>query len=209
MSLNQTQQRPLHQNYNEEILVVRRNILFQQNTPIWQGINKNVFNIFIDKIQNHAAYIPRSHAETNPAYKQIIPYMLFKHEQKIFVMQRKQDASEQRLANKYSLGIGGHVRQEDITDSDIFTWAKREFNEEVSYNGSLKISKIGVLNDESTEVNKVHLGMILLLEGDNNNIQIKNEHKSGMLLTISECKTLYPLFESWSQIVLDFIEKPI
>lgn len=205
MSLKQTQHQPLHQNYSEEILVVRRNILFQNN-PAWNGINTTTFDTFVENIQRHAAYIPRAHAETNPAYKQIIPYMIFRFEQKIFVMQRKSTASEQRLANKYSLGIGGHIRQEDIIDNDIFSWAKREFEEEVSYNGSLKISKIGVLNDESTEVSKVHLGMVLLLEGDNENIQIKDEHKSGMLLTFTECKALYPLLENWSQMVLNFLE---
>lgn len=205
MSLKQTQQQPLHQNYSEEILVVRRNILFQ-NTPIWQGIKQEVFDVFVSNIQEHAAYIPRAHAETNESYKQIIPYMIFTFENKLFVMQRKSTASEQRLANKYSLGIGGHIRQEDITDNDIFSWAKREFEEEVSYKGSLKISKLGVLNDESTEVSKVHLGMVLLLRGDNDNIQIKDEHKSGMLLTLNECKALYPLLENWSQIVLDSLE---
>lgn len=208
MSLKQTQQQSHHQNYSEEILAVRRNILFQ-NSSLWQGIKKDSFDLFVDTIQQHAAYIPRAHAETNPAYKQIIPYMIFKFEKKIFVMQRKTTASEQRLANKYSLGIGGHIRQEDIVNNDIFEWAKREFEEEVSYSGSLKISKIGILNDESTEVSKVHLGMILLLEGDNDHIQIKDEHKSGMLLTIDECKALYPLFESWSQIILSSIEQSL
>ena len=207
MSLKQTQQFQ-HQNYNEEILAVRRNILFKE-IPIWQGIQKDVFDQFVTNIQNHAAFIPRAHAETNPAYKQIIPYMIFMYNQKLFVMQRKSSASEQRLASKYSLGIGGHIRQEDITNNDIFTWAKREFEEEVNYKGSLKIFKIGVLNDESTEVSKVHLGMILLLEGDNDQIQIKNEHKSGMMLTLTECQALYPLFESWSQTTLELLEKHI
>lgn len=206
MSLKQTQQQPFHQNYSEEILVVRRNILFK-NMPAWQGVKQEVFDSFVENIQEHAAYIPRAHAETNEAYKQIIPYMIFTFEKKIFVMQRKSTASEQRLANKYSLGIGGHIRQEDIIDNDIFSWAKREFEEEVSYNGSLKISKLGVLNDDSTEVSKVHLGMVLLLQGDNENIQIKDEHKNGMLLTLSECKNLHPLLENWSKIALDVLDK--
>lgn len=205
MSLKQNQQTK-HQNYSEEILVIRRNILFK-NHSAWQGIKTDIFDSFVENIQQYAAYIPRSHAETNEAYKQIIPYMIFKFENKIFVMQRKSTASEQRLANKYSLGIGGHIRQEDIVDNDIFQWARREFQEEVSYSGTLKISKIGVLNDDSSAVGKVHLGMILLLEGNSDQIKIKSEHKSGILLTLAECKSLYPLFESWSQIILDLSEK--
>lgn len=205
MSIKQAQQQPQHQHYNEEILVVRRNILFQ-TIPAWQGINPQVFGLFTTNIQQHATFMPRAHAETNPNYKQIIPYMLFMFDNKLFVMQRKSTASEQRLASKYSLGIGGHVRQEDITDNDIFAWANREFEEEVNYKGSLKISKIGVLNDESSEVGKVHLGMVLLLQGDNDQITIKDEHKSGVLLTIDECVALYSQMESWSQILLQSLD---
>ncbi len=205
MSNKQTQLYSHHKQHTEEILAVRRTTLFQ-NVPVWQGIKQNIFDSFATTVQQHAAFIPRAHAETNPAYKQIIPYMVFRFEQKLFVMQRKNTISEQRLANKFSLGIGGHIRQQDIVNNDIFTWAQREFKEEVSYSGSLKVFKIGVLNDESTEVSKVHLGMILLLQGDNDQIFIKDEHKSGVLLTINECLALYSQMESWSQILLQSLD---
>ena len=205
MPLKQTQKVPLSHPYSEEILVVRTKILFQ-NIPIWSGIKKDIFDLFVSNIQKNAAFIPRAHAETNPAYKQIIPYMIFIFDHKIFVMQRKSTASEQRLANKFSIGIGGHVRQEDIVNNDIYQWAKREFEEEVDYKGSLKISNFGVLNDESTEVGKVHLGIVLILEGDSNQISIRDEHKSGMLLSIEECKALSPHMENWSQLVLQALE---
>lgn len=201
MSIKQAQQQPIQQHHSEEILVVRRSILFQNN-PAWHGINKELFQPFVNHIKEHATFIPRSHAETNIAYKQIIPYLIFKFENKFFVMQRKKTASEQRLASKYSLGIGGHIRQDDIQNNDIFDWSKREFEEEVSYTGSLKISTLGVLNDDTTDVGKVHLGMVMLLEGDNPHIQIKDEHKSGALMTFEECMALNTNMEMWSQLIL-------
>lgn len=205
MPLKQTQKSLQPQYHNEEVLVVRNKLLFQE-VPLWNGIKSHLFNQFAITIMQNAAFIPRAHAETNYFYKQVIPYMIFMFEHKIFVMQRKSTASEGRLANKYSLGIGGHIRQEDIVNNDIFAWAKREFEEEVDYKGTCKVSNLGVLNDESTEVSKVHLGMILLLEGDSDKISIRSEHKSGNLLTIAECKSLYPQMESWSQIVFDALE---
>jgi len=199
-------QEPLVQKkcFDEQILVVKRSILFS-DIHSWHGILSNFFNQYIGVIQQHAEYIPRSLAETNFEFKQIIPYVLFVHDHKLFVMQRKSTASEQRLANKYSLGIGGHIRQEDIINNDITSWAQREFDEEVMYQGSLQSINIGILNDDSTEVGKVHLGMILLMKGSSPNISIKAEHKSGMLLTFDECMTLYPNMENWSKICLDYL----
>ncbi len=198
------QAQPVH--LSEEILVVKRSILFAQRAP-WSGINSQIFDECMTTIQKHCSFMPRSHAETNPIYKQIIPYIIFTVDQKIFVMQRKTTASEQRLAHKYSIGIGGHMRQEDLASNDIFAWALREFEEEVSYLGTQEMSKIGILNDDTNDVGKVHLGMILLLKGNSNQISIKDEHKSGVLLTLAECKALYTQMESWSQACLDFIEK--
>ena len=103
--------------------------------------------------------------EQDQAYKQIIPYLIFAHQGRYFVMQRASTSSEQRLKNKFTLGIGGHIRQEDIRDDSIFSWAQREFHEEINYSGNVAIQVLGVVNDESNDVGKVHLGLVLLLQG--------------------------------------------
>lgn len=204
MQSPQVQQQAIPHHLLEEILVVPRSTLFKTILP-WHGIQHTAFNTFTTIIQDQAVYMPRAHAETDPKYKQIIPYILFTYDQKLFVMQRKNSASEQRLANKFSLGIGGHIRQEDIQDNNILSWASREFEEEVSYQGTLTTQQIGVLNDDTSDVGKVHLGMILLVTGSSDQIAIKDEHKSGTLLSLEECQRLYDNMESWSQICFDFI----
>lgn len=186
----------------EDVLVVPRKFIFAKKTS-WHGISTEAFDSCIEATNEHKCFIPREIAETDPAYKQIIPYMVFQFEDKYFVMQRKKSAGEQRLASKYSVGIGGHIRKEDMTDDSIYTWAKREFEEEVNYSGSLEIKNLGVLNDDTTEVGKVHLGLLLLLKGDNGNISIKDEHKSGKLMTLEECKAMFGSFETWSQFALE------
>lgn len=194
-----------HHAYDEDILVINTKILFQ-NSPAWYGVNPDI-TTYTNLITTHGSFMPRAHAETNPNYKQIIPYIVFLFGDKIFVMQRKKTASEQRLAGKLSIGIGGHVRQEDITSNDITAWALREFQEEVTYTGLHTVQNLGVLNDDSSEVGKVHLGIILLFRGNSNQISINDEHKSGILLTRDECLALKPNMESWSQICLDFLIK--
>lgn len=188
----------------EDVLVVPRKYIFAQESS-WHGINKDIFEACVETTNQHKCFIPREIAETDPAYKQIIPYMVFQFEDKYFVMQRKSTAGEQRLASLHSLGIGGHIRKEDMTDDSIYTWAKREFEEEVNYSGNLEIQNLGVLNDDSTEVGKVHLGLLLLLKGDNGDISIKDEHKSGKLMTLKECKAMLSSFETWSKFALEVL----
>lgn len=189
----------------EEILVISRDQLFSK-IAMWQGLKCSDINQVLDIIAQNPIFIPRFQAETNKAYKQIIPYLIFTHNQKLFVMQRRSTASEQRLASQYSLGIGGHMRCEDMDNKhDIFAWAQREFHEEVEYSGSFDIATIGILNDETTDVGQVHLGIILLLKANSDQIRIKSEHKNGTLQSITECQKLYPMMENWSKICFDFL----
>ena len=188
----------------EQILVVKRSILFPDENA-WHGINNTNIESIVATITNNQEYIERAGAETNQLYKQIIPYMIFTFGDRYFVMQRKATASEQRLAGKLSLGIGGHMNQEDMHGKTIFDWAQREFEEEVSYTGNLKITTLGVLNDDTNDVGKVHLGLVLLLKGDNDQIAIKSEHKSGVLLTKQECLDKFDQFEGWSQHILQIL----
>jgi predicted NUDIX family phosphoesterase len=161
--------------------------------------------------KTHQAFHPRSLMETDPAYKQIIPYLIFKYQNRYFLMERKASASEQRLKSKLTLGIGGHIRKEDIypstgsgrTGGSIFDWARREFYEEVNYRGSFTIKPLGILNDDSNEVGKVHVGFVFLLEGDSDAISIKSELKSGSLLTKKQCLAIKDRMETWSQMVVD------
>lgn len=189
----------------EQILVVKRSLLFS-NQPIWHGVKSTNIATIISRITQHQEYIQRSLAENDDSFKQIIPYMIFTYSEKYFVMERKLTASEQRLAGKLSLGIGGHIRKEDMQGQTIFDWAQREFNEEVAYSGTLSITTLGILNDDSNEVGKVHLGLVLLLQGDNDNIHIKDEHKSGALYFKEECLKKIDQMESWSQLILPLLK---
>ena len=190
---------------DEKILVVKKNILFAYQ--VINGLKPINFSQYQKLIQKHKKFLWRSKVEDDPNYKQIIPYLVFTHDDKFFVMRRKSNASEARLQNKYSLGIGGHVRKEDIKRANIISWAEREFKEEVKYNGNYDITPLGILNDESDSVGQVHTGFVFLLQATSGNIQIRDEHKEGMLVTLDECMTLYNQMENWSKIVLKYLKE--
>lgn len=189
----------------EEVLVVFRDILFPDGAH--QGIKVEGVDDILDIIAREAQFLPRFQVEEDPSFKQIIPYLVFAHNGMVFLMQRIENHSEARLANLYSLGIGGHLRKGEIDGKDIFAWAKREFEEEVDYQGDLTIKVLGLLNDESNEVGKVHTGLVLLLEGTSGQIRVKDEHKSGKLTNFDEAGLLYEQMENWSKIVFETLKK--
>lgn len=190
--------------YDEHILVVPRDVLFPHGA--WQGVRRGDVNEYIALINNHREFLPRSIMENDPRYKQIIPYLIFKYQNRYFLMQRKAKASETRLQGKFTFGIGGHIRQEDLQGtSTIFDWARREFYEEISYQGSFTITSLGLLNDDSNAVGQVHAGFVMLLEGDSDQIQVKDELESGCLLTLPECHEYSSRLESWSALVLPLL----
>ena len=191
----------------ENILVVPTNTLFFEG--VWQGLRGvDELNLatYLHIIQNQCLFLSRPEMEENPAYKQIIPYLIFKYQDKYFLMQRASKASESRLRSKFSLGIGGHIRQEDMQGSSIFEWARREFAEEVTYSGNLDVQMLGILNDDSNAVGQVHVGLVMLLTGDSAQISVNEELKSGELLTIAECALFEDQMENWSKVVFNYLK---
>ena len=189
---------------DEKILVIKRELLFAASD--FQGfLPMRDFRGYQDLIMRHKQFLWRSAMETDPTYKQIIPYLIFRHANTYFLMRRRSNASETRLKNKYSLGIGGHIRQEDMVDSSLVGWAQREFSEEVNYKGSFTVRSLGLINDDSTAVGQVHIGFVFLLEGDSAQIRIKDEHKEGSLLILEHMRLLYKNMEIWSQLTFDYL----
>ncbi len=200
-----TQQQPIQAvKVDEQILVVKRSHLFPQGA--WQGMYAGEPEKYEQLVRQHHEFFPRSLMEQDPTYKQIIPYLVFTHNGRYFLMQRHGKITESRLVNKYSLGIGGHINAQDITNADIASWAAREFEEEVNFNGTYRIEPLGILNDDSNSVGEVHVGFVYLLHGTSSEISVRDEHKEGRMLTLQECAEYYDAMESWTQIVFKHLQ---
>jgi len=186
---------------DEKILVVPRLQLFKESD--FQGfIPMNDFSSYELLIREQGQFLWRSEMEEDPTFKQIIPYLIFKNDGRYFLMHRRADASEQRLKGKATLGIGGHLREADMHHGSIETWAEREFNEEVNYAGGLKITPLGLINDDSNPVGRVHIGFVYLLDGASSEISIKSELKDGALYPLDQIVAQKDALESWSQLIL-------
>ena len=167
----------------ERVMVVSRQDLFSDE--IWNGLKTENIQKYVNLISHRHKFLPRGEVENDPTWKQIIPYLVYQHNDKIFLMRRKADHSDLRLANNYSIGIGGHLNRKDINGSGVLSWAKREFEEEIDYKGKYKAEIVGLLNHDANDVGMVHLGMVIKVVGDSDRIAVKDEHKSGELVTLS------------------------
>ena len=80
-------------------------------------------------------YRPRSDVEDDPGFKQIIPYVVFRCGDSVFCYTRGKSQGEARLHRLRSLGVGGHVAEEDAEGRkslDAYQSAmRRELDEEV------------------------------------------------------------------------------
>ena len=187
----------------EQVLVVRREDIFPDG--VWHGFVTENLDRHQSVIRERHVFKPRAEVEEDPNFQQIIPYVVFRHGDRYLLTHRLRASSEKRLRKQYSLGLGGHINPTDLEGGDpILDGLRREWAEEVDYNGRFEARLLGFLNEESSPVSKVHLGVVFLVEGDSPNIQIRETDKlAGELLTLDEMRIHFLEMESWSQIVYE------
>ena len=188
---------------SEQVLCVKREDIFPDGA--WHGFVSDGLEERQAVIREHHFFMARAKVEDDPNYQQIIPYVVFRQGDRYFLTHRLRASSEKRLRKQYSLGLGGHINPGDLEAGDpIQDGLTREWEEEVIYDGSFETKLIGLLNDESSPVSKVHLGVVFLVDGDTPNIAIRETDKlAGELLTLDEMRIYYLGMESWSQMVYD------
>lgn len=153
-------------------------------------------------------YRPRSEVEDDPGYKQIIPYVVFRSGEAVFCYTRGRSQGESRLHRLRSLGVGGHVSEEDAQGGrtiDAYEAALgRELDEEVAIGSPGRIHRVGLINDDSTPVGRVHLGVIHLYELDRPEVGPREDGLAEAgFLPIETVRELRGGFETWSQIAID------
>jgi predicted NUDIX family phosphoesterase len=196
---------------NENVLVVKRELFDQLGS--FQGLNfepQKYLKALLSRGSNF--FIPRPEAETNPVYKQIIPYALIAFEKTVLHYVRGKKAGEQRLVAKGSIGIGGHMNE---TDESLFAMdeqayragVEREVNEEIKIDTPFEDRIVALLNDDATEVGRVHLGIVHVFKLKEPRVQKREAMITGLtFLTKEELVGRRESLESWSQICVDSLD---
>ncbi len=190
---------------SESILVVRREYLAPYLTEDFGLITEGVEEI-VRVIEAHHEFRPRPEMETDPAYKQIIPYVLVTRGAEAFVMQRLKKGGEQRLHGLLSLGVGGHINPVDEAGGSALTAGlRREVDEEVAVERAASLTPLGVINNDRDEVGRVHLGFLFRLEAEGAVTVRETEKLSGSFMPIAALPALRDKMEGWSQIALEVL----
>lgn len=192
---------------SETVMVIEKKLL----RPYLGGHNYGQFitdmcdQILDDLIINHK-FMPRSEAEYNFKYKQVIPYVIVRNGIDYLLLKRTTGQTETRLHNKFSLGIGGHINPvPSVSGNDIILHSlHRELNEEILLNDISELQFTGIINDESNSVSKVHLGLLYVLHVSSPVYQVRETEKmTAQWMTGDQIINFYDNLETWSQIAYD------
>lgn len=199
---------------DESVLVIKRELFDEIGT--FQGISTQIdkyLPAFLNPINNF--FIHRELAEDDPTHKQIIPYAIFKHGDKFLKYLRGKKSGEQRLASKSSIGIGGHINQDDFNSSSLekdtyLTGIEREINEELIINCDYNNLPIALINDDSNDVGQVHLGVVHLFDLESDQVEAGEANIENLeFLSSDDLLREKDNLESWSQICVDHLDEII
>jgi predicted NUDIX family phosphoesterase len=190
----------------EEVLVVRRTLLDEVGS--FHGILTENIDPFIARLldpQEHF-FLDRAIAEDDPTHKQLIPYCVFRCGDRILHYTRGKAGGESRLHAKISVGVGGHINPVDTGDGRTgpeayFAAVTRELEEELIINSKRTSRIIALLNDDSNPVGQVHLGIVHLVDLDNEDVRSREDALTD--LQFSNLTDLhgesFDRLETWSQ----------
>jgi predicted NUDIX family phosphoesterase len=193
----------------EQVLVVPTTLLHRLG--YFQGFTADVDRYLQDLISpQHTSYRPRSEVEEDPSFKQLIPYVIFRHRDPggvahLFRYTRGSGQGERRLHRKCSIGIGGHISADDRAETCPYQEGmRRELAEEVVIETACQQRCVGLINDDQTEVGKVHLGVVHLFDVESPHVWPREDDiiEAGFV-PLEDLLTDLHRFESWSQICLE------
>jgi predicted NUDIX family phosphoesterase len=196
---------------DEKVLVVERKVV--EEVGAWHGLNfhveKYLSRLFAPGVPQ---FMPRHAAEKDPSHKQLIPYVLMTHGGKYLTYVRGKRAGETRLVGHRSIGIGGHINPVDDA-APLFGWfeaytaaVQREVEEEVTVETGHTDKLIALINDDSTEVGSVHLGVVHLWTLEAPKVTRKEQMITQMeFMTLAELSAVRAEMETWSQLCLDHL----
>ena len=197
---------------NENVLVIRRELFDELGS--FQGLNfepQKYLNAFLSRGNNF--FLPRAKAEIDPAYKQIIPYALIAFQKNLAYYVRGKKAGEQRLVAKGSIGIGGHMNETDeslfaVDEKAYRAGVESEVNEEIKIDAPFEDQIVALLNDDTTEVGRVHLGIVHVFKLTAPKLEKREAMITGLtFLAKDELFARRETMETWSRICLDSLDR--
>ncbi len=184
----------------QKVLCLKRETL--ERAGLFQGVSLEMerYLPLIDNPEFHC-FLPRVQAESDFRFKQCIPYVLIRRGDQILRYRRGQKSGESRLRGCYSIGVGGHVDEQDCAKGRGYTAGlRRELEEEMGIKVESAPPAVAVINDDSNEVGKVHFGVVhLMWLSDDVELSRGGELSSPEFIRLADARQNLDLYETWSQ----------
>jgi predicted NUDIX family phosphoesterase len=173
----------------------------------WLGILGTDARGLSDLISRVGVFRSRVLVETDESWKQVIPYVILRDGPRWFLMRRTRAGSDARLHERYSIGVGGHVNPEDgALDGNLTGALRREWFEELAVDFVPEFACVGLLNDDTTEVGRVHLGVVHVGDAGGRPVSIREVDKlSGSFVDEGEVLAVTDQLETWSRLAAGFL----
>ena len=191
----------------EQVLVVPTQLF--HDIGHFQGFTSDIdryLSVLLDPA--NTSYRPRGEMETDPSFKQLIPYVVFRFESEqgpqLFRYTRGSGQGESRLHAKKSIGIGGHISTLDDQATSVYDQGmQRELDEETIIETTYDNRCVGMINDDETEVGKVHLGVVHIFDVAEPNVKAREtEIIEAGFDSVENILADIDSYETWSQICL-------
>ncbi len=186
---------------DELVLVVPRERLV--GGAGWRGILSPGAEPYLEVIAEAGRFEPRAAMEQDPRFKQIIPYLVLRDRGRFFLMRRTRAGADARLHDRFSIGVGGHINP---GDHDLAGGLAREWAEELETDFVPEFRLLGLLNDDETDVGRVHLGVVFFAEAAGRPVSVRETAKlEGRFAAPAALLAVYDRMETWSQLVFDYV----
>jgi predicted NUDIX family phosphoesterase len=153
-------------------------------------------------VNDHGRFLDRPVAEDSPEWKQLIPYVVLRDGERVFLMERTDAGGDPRLHRKASIGVGGHLNPVDEGGDPLTIGLQREWAEELVADWRPQFRLVGLLNDDSNPVGAVHLGVVFEVQADGRPVAVRETEKlSGRFASLDEVRAVWDRLETWSQLV--------
>jgi predicted NUDIX family phosphoesterase len=170
----------------------------------WYGLRRDGLEDFLASLPSVARFELRAAMEVDPSHKQVIPYIVLRDGPRYFLMRRTRAGTDARLHDRWSIGVGGHL---DPEDADLAGGLRREWHEELDAGFEPAFEPIALLNDDTTEVGAVHLGVVFVADAAGRPVAVRETDKlTGAFVAAGEVAAGHEHLETWSQLVFDALE---
>jgi predicted NUDIX family phosphoesterase len=186
----------------EQVYVVPRDAVMDADA--WHGVRTAGVSELLDVIGQLGRFEPREAMEHDPGFKQVIPYLVLRDGARYFLMRRSRGGGDDRLHERHSIGVGGHVNP---GDRDLDGGLRREWAEELEADFVPEFRLVGLLNDDTTDVGAVHLGVVYVADAAGRAVNIRETDKlTGRFVDPGEVAAVAEQLETWSRLVFEQLE---